>query len=122
MRLTSGPMPAGGFELYAWLFMRLSGVLLVVLAIGHLAIMHWLHGVEDIDFNFVAARYNGLFWRSYDWLMLVLAMLHGGNGVRTVIDETVHPLPWRRPALGLLYVVVFVFLGAGSWVILTFKP
>ena len=30
--------PTGGFELYAWLFMRVSGVLLLFLALGHLAI------------------------------------------------------------------------------------
>ena len=32
----------GSFELYAWVFMRISGVLLVLLVLGHFAIMHVL--------------------------------------------------------------------------------
>ncbi len=44
------------FEKYAWLFMRFSGVALVVLALGHLFVMlMWDNGVYRIDFNYVAA-------------------------------------------------------------------
>ena len=39
------PKPSrGNFELYAWVFMRVSGVLLVLLVLGHFAIMHVLDG------------------------------------------------------------------------------
>ncbi|NEE58551.1 succinate dehydrogenase, partial [Streptomyces sp. SID8455] len=41
----------GNFEMYAWLFMRLSGVVLVVLVIGHLLIQLVLDGgVSKIGF------------------------------------------------------------------------
>jgi succinate dehydrogenase / fumarate reductase, membrane anchor subunit len=37
--------PAGGFELQAWYFMRISGLVLVFLALGHLFITHILNNV-----------------------------------------------------------------------------
>ena len=42
------PKPTrGNFELYAWVFMRISGVLLVLLVLGHFAIMHVIDGGLD---------------------------------------------------------------------------
>ena len=75
-------------ELYAWLFMRVSGVLLVVLVLGHLFIMNILDGgVQRINFGFVAGRWASPFWQVWDLLMLWLAMLHGTNGMRTIIND-----------------------------------
>src|SRR5689334_24736925 len=81
------PRPESGLELYAWLFMRVSGLALLFLALGHLLIMHIIHNVDHIDFQFVAARYATPFWRTYDLLMLWFAMIHGVNGLRTVMVE-----------------------------------
>ena len=49
--------PAGGFELQAWYFMRISGLILVLLALGHLFITHILNNVENINYYFVANRW-----------------------------------------------------------------
>lgn len=116
------PRPVGGFELFMWFFMRASGILLLVLALGHLAIMHLINSIEVIDYAFVARRYATPFWRSYDLTMLILALVHGLNGLRTLIDDYVHPPGWRLLSLSLLYVVALVFLVVGSLVILTFQP
>ena len=76
------------FEKYAWLFMRMSGVVLVFLALGHLFVMlMWQDGVYRIDFNYVAQRWHSPFWQTWDLLLLWLAQLHGGNGLRTIIDD-----------------------------------
>ena len=74
------PRPESGLELYAWIFMRVSGLALLFLALGHLLVMHIIHNVDHIDFQFVAARYATPFWRTYDLLMLWFAMIHGVNG------------------------------------------
>ncbi len=116
------PMPQGGFELYAWFFMRISGILLLVLALGHLAIMHLIHNVDTIDFGFVAKRFANPLWKSYDLLMLLLALIHGLNGMRTILDDYIHARGWRILSLSVLYTVGFVFLVVGSLVILTFQP
>ena len=114
--------PSGGFELWSWLFMRLSGLALLGLALGHLVIMHLLHNVDSIDYNFVAARYVGWFWRGYDGLLLVLAMIHGTNGVRILIDDYIHPPARRRAATFALYAVCGTFLVLGLFAIVVFQP
>ncbi|MCH7761228.1 succinate dehydrogenase, hydrophobic membrane anchor protein [candidate division TA06 bacterium] len=110
------------FELYAWLFMRFSGVLLIGLALGHLVIMHLINNVDIIDYDFVAARYATPFWRIYDLILLLLALLHGLNGMRTIVDDYVHPRLWRRVSLSLLYSFGFIFTVVGSYTILAFQP
>lgn len=117
----SRPRPTGGAELYAWLFMRASGVLLLLLALGHLFIMHVFNSVHDIDYDFVAARYMRLFWRGYDMAMLWLAMVHGLNGIRTLADDYLRP-PLRLWAIRLIYATGIAFLILGTWVIIAFRP
>jgi succinate dehydrogenase / fumarate reductase membrane anchor subunit len=115
------PRPESGLELYAWIFMRISGLALLFLALGHLLMMHILHNVDSIDFRFVAARYATPFWRTYDLLMLWFAMIHGVNGVRTVLVDYVSPRGWRTFSLSSLYVAGFILLTLGSLAILTFQ-
>lgn len=114
--------PESGLELYAWLFMRLSGIALLFMALGHLVIMHLINNVEIINYEFVAARYATPFWRTYDLIMLWLAMVHGLNGARIVVDDYVLKRGWRLMALGTLWAIGIVFLALGSLVILTFQP
>ena len=115
------PRPSGGMELYAWLFMRLSGVALLGLALGHLFIMHVFNSVHWIDYNFVAARYTRLFWRAYDLAMLWLAMIHGLNGLRTILDDYLKGFA-RDTAVRMLYVIGISFLALGTYAIIAFQP
>ncbi|MFW6192973.1 MAG: succinate dehydrogenase, hydrophobic membrane anchor protein [Gemmatimonadota bacterium] len=109
-----------GFEAYAWLFMRLSGVVLLGLAVFHLLWMHFAIGVDNIDFQTVAERWANPLWRIYDLALLVFALSHGVNGLRTVLEDYVRT-PRRLLAVkGAVYVVAFVLLSMGSWIIFTF--
>ena len=114
--------PSGGFELWAWVFMRLSGLALLFLALGHLIIMHLINNVDRIDYNFVAGRYAGGFWRAYDGALLLLAMLHGLNGSKILIDDYIHQPGKRRAALAFLYIIGGTFLVMGFYVVIFFKP
>jgi succinate dehydrogenase / fumarate reductase membrane anchor subunit len=111
------------FELYSWLFMRLSGLLLIVLVLGHLFIMNILDGgVHRINFAFVAGRWSSPFWQFWDLSMLWLAELHGGNGLRTVINDYARKDATRFWLKILLYVSMALILALGSFVIFTFDP
>jgi succinate dehydrogenase / fumarate reductase membrane anchor subunit len=116
------PRPQGGIDLLAWIFMRVSGVVLLFMVLAHLAIMHIIHNVEVINYHFVAERYATPFWRTFDVVMLWLAFIHGLNGVRVMIDDYVSSRGWRVFSLAVLYVLGFIFLALGSLVILTFNP
>ena len=65
--------------------MRISGLVLLVLALGHLVVMHLMGtGAERINFGFVAVRWQSPFWRTWDWMLLMLALVHGINGLRNI--------------------------------------
>ncbi|MEY7973789.1 succinate dehydrogenase hydrophobic membrane anchor subunit [Saccharomonospora xinjiangensis] len=111
------------FELYSWLFMRMSGLLLIVLVLGHLFIMNILDGgVHRINFAFVAGRWSSPFWQFWDLAMLWLAMIHGGNGLRTIIDDYARRDATRFWLKMVLYLAVVVIVLLGSLVIFTFDP
>jgi succinate dehydrogenase / fumarate reductase membrane anchor subunit len=111
------------FELYAWLFMRLSGILLVVLVIGHLIIQLIIDGgVTRIGFAFVAGRWANPFWMTWDLVMLWLAELHGVNGLRTIINDYAERDQTRFWLKVLLYTSALIVLFTGTLVIFTFDP
>ena len=122
MSAAARPRPESGFELYAWLFMRVSGVALLFMALIHLLVMHVINDIEVINYQFVVSRYGTPFWRTYDLVMLWLAMLHGVNGARTMVLDYVHGGGVRVVSLAALYLVGFIMLALGSLVILTFHP
>lgn len=109
------------FEKYAWLFMRFSGAALVLLALGHLFIgLIWQNGVYRIDFNYVAQRWASPFWQTWDLLMLWLAQLHGGNGMRTIIADYSRKDSTKFWLNTLLALSVAFTLVLGTYVLLTF--
>ena len=110
-------------ERYSWIFMRISGLVLVFLVLGHLLIMNILDGgVQRINFGFVAGRWSSPFWQTWDLLQLWLAMLHGGNGMRTIISDYAEKPRTRFWLLTLLAVAIVFTLVLGTLVIFTFDP
>jgi succinate dehydrogenase / fumarate reductase membrane anchor subunit len=110
-------------ELYSWLFMRISGLVLIVLVLGHLLIMNVLDGgVQRINFAFVAGRWSSPFWQVWDLLMLWLAQLHGGNGLRVIINDYAERDMTRLWLKGALYSSMVLILFTGTLVIFTFDP
>ena len=119
----SSRRPAAGRELYAWLFMRLSGLLLVVLVLGHVFIMNVLDGgVHRVNFAFVAGRWASPLWQFWDLAMLWLAEIHGTIGLRTVIDDYARRDATRRWLKMLLYTSAVLIVALGTFVIFTFDP
>jgi succinate dehydrogenase membrane anchor subunit len=113
--------PAAPLELYSWYFLRLSGLLLIVLALGHFLLMHVVHSILEVDYAFAARRWAVPAWRVYDWLLLALALLHGMGGLRVVVDEWVRPRPLRRAAQVAVGVATAGFLLLGTYVLASFR-
>lgn len=137
-RASAQPRPSP-VERFWWSFMRSSGILIVPLVFGHLAIMHVIQGVFDITaqghvavgavgagvnasgtaVEFVADRWNTLVagiavWRVYDFALLVLVVLHGFNGLRYVLTDYAPNMTLRRAAVYLCLLAGVVLLVVGG--------
>ena len=114
---------AGRFEVLAWYFMRISGALLLLMAVLHLLYMHVVIGVDNITFQFIVAeRWNGpmgAFWRLYDLVLLLFAMLHGANGARWIIDDFIRGRGWNLAVKSVLYLAILIVILMGAQVIFT---
>ncbi|SDS06777.1 succinate dehydrogenase hydrophobic membrane anchor subunit [Jiangella sp. DSM 45060] len=110
-------------ELYAWMFMRASGVLLVILIFTHLFVnLVTGDGINALDFGFVAGKWADPLWQVWDLLMLWLAMLHGTNGLRTVINDYAERDQVRLWLKVALYTATTITIVLGTLVIFTFDP
>ncbi len=111
------------FEKTSWIFMRASGLVLVILVLGHLFIMNILDGgVQRINFAFVAGRWSSPFWQVWDLTMLWLAMLHGTNGLRVIINDYAQSGKTQFWLRGVLYTASAATIILGTLVIFTFDP
>jgi succinate dehydrogenase / fumarate reductase membrane anchor subunit len=124
-RAPARPTPRKGvnWEKWGWIYMRASGVVLVVLIFGHLFVnLVAGKGVSAIDFAFVAGKFASPFWQIWDLAMLWLALIHGGNGMRTLVnDYAVKPITRQILTIAILASVI-VLIVLGTLVIFTFDP
>ncbi len=82
-------------ELVWWVFMRVSGLLLVFLVFGHLFFNNIQINVANVDYQYVADRMSKAWVRVYDSFLIGFALLHGTNGLRYVIEDNARQ-PSRR--------------------------
>lgn len=83
------PRPqSSGFELAVWYLMRLSGLALFVLALGHFSITHFIFDPATQTAQWIIdERWGSVLWRTVDWLLLTMVVLHAFMGVRTVVQD-----------------------------------
>jgi succinate dehydrogenase / fumarate reductase membrane anchor subunit len=112
-------------ELNIWLFMRISGFILIILALFHFFIMHFFYGVEGMSFEFVVIRWmdplSGWFWRTYDLALLFFALTHGILGARYSIEDYVHNRALRFILLAGAALTWLALTAMGAFVIFTFN-
>lgn len=98
----------------AWWYLRISGLLVIALVLGHLFVMHYANAPASTTSAFVSARWTGMFWRDFDWLLLLLALTHGLVGMRNVIADAVQSRIGRRASEGVLALLAALFLAIGT--------
>ena len=94
------------FERTAFMFMRMSGIALLILAVGHLLIQHVLNSSGNLTLVFVADQWNNWGWKVYDMFLLIFAIGHGFNGLRYVISDYVH----NRSAVKVINIILLIFM------------
>jgi succinate dehydrogenase / fumarate reductase, membrane anchor subunit len=93
-------------ERYAFMFMRLSGIALLVLAVGHMLIQHVLNNSSDLTIQFVALQWKSWGWKAYDMLLLAFAFSHGINGLRNVLEDYIH----NRQTIKVINTILAIFV------------
>ena len=110
---------SSGFELAIWYLMRLSGIGLFVLVLTHYLILHVLYDPAEQDASWIAeVRWNNLFWRAFDWLMLMLVLFHAFMGMRTVVADYTRGGARTLVMTTLYLLAVFLFV-IGTLVVMT---
>lgn len=109
----------GGWELAVWYLMRLTGVALFVLALSHFLILHVLYDPKDQSATWIAqVRWSSLFWRVFDWSLLMMVLFHAFMGVRTVVSDYTRG-GTRTVLLMGLYLVAIALFAMGTAVVMT---
>lgn len=120
---TRTPRRGVNWEKAGWVYMRVSGVVLVVLILGHLFVNMMLgEGVKGIDFAFVAGKWTNPFWQVWDVLMLWLALIHGANGMRTIVNDYATTRSMRGTLKTLIGFSAVALIILGTLVATTFDP
>lgn len=106
------------FERNAFMFMRLSGIALLLLAVGHMMLQHVLNSSTNLTIQFVAQQWNSWGWKVFDFLLLVFAISHGINGLRNVLEDYVHnrtAVKWINILLLIFVVATILWAGYAIW-------
>jgi succinate dehydrogenase / fumarate reductase, membrane anchor subunit len=114
------PVGRTGFEVFSWFFMRISGLLLIFLALYHLVWWNLVIGVEHLDSVLVAERWENPFWRLFNVALVVFAMLHGLNGARYSIEDYIRKPGPQVAVKAVVYIIVLAALAIGLFALLTF--
>lgn len=124
-RTPARPAPKRGvnWEKWGWIYMRASGVVLIVLIFGHLFVNLMVgEGVKAVDFGFVGGKWAQPFWQWWDVAMLWLALIHGANGMRTIVNDYTTRGTVQNVLKGALLVSAVALIVLGTLVVFTFEP
>ena len=122
MATTRYVKPRSNFERYAFLFMRLSGIALLLLAVGHMLLQHVLRDVHDLTLQVVQDVWRSWGWRAYDLLLLTFAITHGFNGLRQILEDYIHDSRKVKIVGRLVLVFVIITILWSAVAIFSFNP
>lgn len=112
----------GNMERYAWLFMRLSGVAMLILAVGHMVIQHILNSSANLTLAFVAVQWSSWGWKAFDIALLWMAIPHGFRGLYNILSDHIHGKTTMRLIGGVLAVFVAMTVAWATYAIIMFDP
>lgn len=126
----AGPAVRTKRAAFTWYYLRVTGLLVVVLVLTHLFITHYASAPSKTTSAFVTARWApaasggtaAAGWRVFDWALLLLALTHGIAGVHGMLREVVR----RRGTAAVLDAAAgataIAFLALGTAAVLAGSP
>lgn len=122
MATTRQIKPEMSWERRAFLFMRLSGIMLLLLAVGHMLLQHVFRDVHNLTLQVVQDVWRSWGWRVYDLLLLTFAVIHGFNGLRQVLEDYVHNPRTVKIVNWILIAAIIATIFWSSVAIFSFNP
>ncbi len=133
------PTPGWSLEYVMWVFMRISGAAMILLALvgftGALilgartqmslaTLLRWTffpipYHVVNSDIPDITLGWVGPYWQVMQMLLVVFAATHGFNGLRLVLEESVHSWGWQLFLRLVLLLLWLGTMGVAFFVILT---
>lgn len=121
MRSRPAPKLGFSFEYLMWIFTRISGVILILLALLGLGSALWMGARTQLDFSAVARwtffpnsyhvqgvedtdLWYNLYWNVIQSVIIFFAGTHGVNGLRVVLED------YMRRSWLLVFMRGFMFL------------
>jgi len=131
------PSRGSSLEYYLWIFTRLSGVLMLLMAAFGMVYNNLVGGrllmdvaaqfrwgffpiywhVQNTNVPDVYPNWSNSFWQVYALILLAVAAMHGFNGLRVVVEDYIHRPYLLLFAKGLVIVLFFFTLFAGSVIV-----
>ncbi len=108
-------------ERTGFLFMRLSGIFLLFLAVGHVMVQHVVNNVHDLSLQFVIMQWSSWAIRIIDLALLYFALIHGFNGLRNVYEDYIHNKKTVKVLNVLAVIFLVITLAVVTFAVLTFK-
>jgi succinate dehydrogenase / fumarate reductase membrane anchor subunit len=81
------PVDDPSSRLFTYVLLRVTGLMLSVLVLGHFAVTHFVTDVARDDSAFVARRFSSVLWIAWDSTMLAAALAHGAAGVQLALAD-----------------------------------
>jgi succinate dehydrogenase / fumarate reductase membrane anchor subunit len=102
--------------------MRLSGVLLLFLAVGHMLLQHIFRDVHNLTLQVVRDIWRSWGWRAYDLFLLAFAVIHGFNGLRQVLQDYIYKDQTLRIVNYVLVALIILTVIWSAIAIFSFNP
>jgi succinate dehydrogenase / fumarate reductase membrane anchor subunit len=103
----------------SWLWQRITGLVLVVVMIGHYFLMHYTPD-SGHTYEAVLTRLKSPFWKVFDLTFVIFGLYHGLQGVWNIIRDFTLSNTGRIIALALILLMGVVFGALGFTTILKF--
>ena len=117
------------FELYAWFFTRVTGILFLLMGAFNLIYANLAGGRGHLDVGAqmrwaffpiathvsstsveVIPNFSNAYWQVYGFLLVAFAITHGFNGLRVILEDYVNHSPLLLVWLKALLVGIWLFV------------
>jgi len=94
-----------------WVLQRITGILLVVVVIGHYFVMH-ADPASGHTYAAVLERMHHPFWKMFDLTFITIGLWHGLNGTWGIFRDYE-----MKPAVSLTVYGIIILSGIAFWVL-----